>query len=328
MADKLTLRGIKRIEKYVAPADPADREFSLKRPTTGKDQFTLKRWWTERGNRNPKRYINATCLDIANFRGTAAVLAVVSSQDTRLDIILNDAQDTLTFGDTHAVERIAVFSADLSTLHYDYVIPRIAGGKVATLTVSAISTAKTIGTVSLTGIPATANGNIATGNLSYNTVGETADNSQYTFAWTGTGGVSFSAATAATTTATWPASTTGNQTVTLTISTAEANVTPNSVATQSSNIALTATGGIATVDTFGTTTAFTASQSGAACTLGAPGLGGGTTAQGTFDSDGSGDITDITITTAGTNYVVGETVSVTETGGTPGVGSFRVASIS
>ena len=57
MADKLTLRGVKRIENYVEPAAIGDRVFSLKRPTTGKDQFTLKRWWTEQGARNPKRYI-------------------------------------------------------------------------------------------------------------------------------------------------------------------------------------------------------------------------------------------------------------------------------
>jgi len=151
MADKLTLRGIKRIEKYVLPSNIADREFTLKRPTTGKDQFTLKRWWTEQGNRNPKRYVNATCLDVANFRGSAVVLAVVGSQDTRLDINLNDAQDTLTFGETHAVERVAVFSTDFATLHYDYVIPRIAGGRVATLTINAIAIPTTIGNVTRTG---------------------------------------------------------------------------------------------------------------------------------------------------------------------------------
>jgi len=149
MADKLTLRGVKRIENYVEPAAIGDRVFSLKRPTTGKDQFTLKRWWTEQGARYPKRYINATCLD-GTFNGTAVVLAVVSNQDTRLEINLNTAGNALTFGEIHSVERIAIFSADLGTLHYDYVIPKIPGVAPTQLTVDAITTSTTIGTVTRT----------------------------------------------------------------------------------------------------------------------------------------------------------------------------------
>ena len=158
MADKLTLRGVKRIENYVEPADTADRVFSLKRPTTGKDQFTLKRWWTEQGARNPKRYINATCLD-GEFNSTDVVLAVVANQDTRLDIILNDAGNALTFGEIHSVQRIAIFSADLATLHYDYVIPKIPGVSPTQVTINAISsTPTTIGTVTLTGEQSPADG--------------------------------------------------------------------------------------------------------------------------------------------------------------------------
>ena len=149
MADKLTLRGVKRIENYVEPAATGSRVFSLKRPTTGKDQFTLKRWWTEQGARNPKRYINATCLD-GTFNGTAVVLAVVSNQDTRLEINLNDAGNDLVFGEIHSVERIAIFSADFSTLHYDYIIPKIPGVAPAQLTINAITPVTTIGTVTRT----------------------------------------------------------------------------------------------------------------------------------------------------------------------------------
>jgi len=81
------------------------------------------------------------------------------------------------------------------------------------------------------------------------------------------------------------------------------------------------TGGIASVDTLATTTAFTASQTGAAVTLSG-------NATGTVDTDGSGDITAVNITSGGSGYSVGDTVTVTEVGGTPGVGSFRVATIS
>ena len=157
MADKLTLRGVKRIENYVEPAATGDRVFSLKRPTTGKDQFTLKRWWTEQGARIPKRYVNATCLD-GTFNGTAVVLAVVSTQDTRLEINLNDAGTDLVFGETHSVERIAIFSADLGTLHYDYIIPKIPGVAPAQLTINAITAATTIGTVTLSGEQSPADG--------------------------------------------------------------------------------------------------------------------------------------------------------------------------
>ena len=90
---------------------------------------------------------------------------------------------------------------------------------------------------------------------------------------------------------------------------------------------MTATGGINGQGSFATTTAFTASQTDQACTLSAPALGG-TTATATYTSDGSGDLTAVTITLAGSTYKVGDTVTVTEDGGTPGVGTFEVTSIS
>ena len=127
MTEKLTLRGVKRIENYTQPVDPADRLFTLKRPTTGKDQFTLKRWWTEQGTRTPKRYINCTCFD-TTVGGEACIFAVMSNQDTRLDIILDI--DTFTFGETHAVERMALFSSDFSTLLTDFIVPKVPGTPV------------------------------------------------------------------------------------------------------------------------------------------------------------------------------------------------------
>ena len=70
-----------------------------------------------------------------------------------------------------------------------------------------------------------------------------------------------------------------------------------------------------------TTTAFTASQTGLAVTLSG---GSGTGATATVSTDGSGDIIGIAITGSGSNYVVGDTITVTEVGGTPGVGTFTV----
>jgi len=73
-----------------------------------------------------------------------------------------------------------------------------------------------------------------------------------------------------------------------------------------------------------TTTPFTASQSGLAVTLSG---GAGTAATATVDTDGSGNITAVTITGSGSDYAVGNVITVTEVGGTPGVGTFTVAAL-
>ena len=72
-----------------------------------------------------------------------------------------------------------------------------------------------------------------------------------------------------------------------------------------------------------TSTPFTASQTGLAVDLTG---GGGTLADATVDTDISGNITAVTITTPGSGYAVGNIITVNETAG-PGVGSFRVASV-
>ena len=224
MADKLTLRGVKRIENYVEPADPADRVFSLKRPTTGKDQFTVKRWWTEQGARQPKRYINATCLS-GTFNGTAVVLAVVSNQDTRLDIMLNDAGSQLSFGEIHSVERIAIFSSDMATLHYDYVIPKIPGVAVGEIAVSAIAPPApdtTVDSVTVSGEASPSNGDTET-----YTVAVTGDATPYTYTWGVTGGTIDSGQGTTSVTITWGAAGSGG--VSCQVGSTDANFDGNSV---------------------------------------------------------------------------------------------------
>lgn len=54
--------------------------------------------------------------------------------------------------------------------------------------------------------------------------------------------------------------------------------------------------------------------------------GSGTAADATVDTDGSGDIIAVTITTPGANYEVGDIITVSETAGA-GVGTFRVATV-
>lgn len=78
------------------------------------------------------------------------------------------------------------------------------------------------------------------------------------------------------------------------------------------------------MNTLATSTPFTASQTGLAVTLSG---GDGSSATATVNTDGSGSITAVDILNGGTGYTIGNTITVTEVGGTPGVGSFQVASI-
>lgn len=73
-----------------------------------------------------------------------------------------------------------------------------------------------------------------------------------------------------------------------------------------------------------TTTPFTTSQTGLAVTL-SGGTGAGATA--TVDTDGSGDVIGVNITGSGSNYTIGDTITLTEVGGTPGVATFVIAEV-
>lgn len=84
-------------------------------------------------------------------------------------------------------------------------------------------------------------------------------------------------------------------------------------------------GGVATVGGPTTTEAFTASQTGAAVTV----TGGtGSSATATVDTDADGDVTAVNITAGGTGYTDGDTLTLTEVGGTPGVATVTVTSVS
>ena len=208
MADKLTLRGVKRIENYTQPADTADRVFSIKRPTTGKDQFTIKRWWTEQGTREPKRYVNCTCLN-TTISGNTYVLAVVSNQDTRLQINLDGAN--LTFGETHSVKRMALFSADFATLYTDYIVPKIPGTAVAAITINALPAADTtVDSVTVAGEASPTNTDTET-----YTATATGDATPFTYTWAVTGGTLDSGQSTASATVTWGAAGAGSVAVTV-----------------------------------------------------------------------------------------------------------------
>lgn len=183
MADRLTLRGVKTIEGQVEPANTADREVSLRRPITGKDQFTLKRWYKD--NENNKKYIDATILTVT-YGGGNLSLAVEASPDTRLDVRWNGS-GTFTFPSYSQVRNVAVFSADLSTL-YGYWklnkipfgasftsvnggIPAETGAVTTVLNVTGTSSQSdgsytAVGTSATNGIGATLNFTVASGSVS------------------------------------------------------------------------------------------------------------------------------------------------------------------
>ena len=81
-----------------------------------------------------------------------------------------------------------------------------------------------------------------------------------------------------------------------------------------------AVGELLTVDTLTTATAFTASQTNQPCTLSSAGTGVGSGATATYSSNGSGNLTAVTITAGGQDYEINEPLIVTESAGTPGVG--------
>jgi len=202
MADKLTLRGVKRVEEYTTPTDPSNREVTLKRPTTGKDQFTIKRWWA---SGDPKRYVNCTCFNLERS-GNDLVLAVVSNQDTRLRIFWQVAgADSISFPEIHSVERIGIFSADMATLYRDVVIPKIPGVEPQVISVGAIPAALTINSVVVRGEAAPNN----TDTDDYSAA-VTGDATPYTYAWTITGGTLDSGQGTATATVTWGAAGAGS----------------------------------------------------------------------------------------------------------------------
>ena len=88
------------------------------------------------------------------------------------------------------------------------------------------------------------------------------------------------------------------------------------------NIPVTTLGGeVREVGGFNTTTAFTASQTGLAVTVSG---GSGTGATATVNTDSSGDVSSVTVTGGGSNYVVGDSITITEVGGTPGVATATV----
>ncbi len=48
----------------------------------------------------------------------------------------------------------------------------------------------------------------------------------------------------------------------------------------------------------------------------------------TVDTDAFGDVTAVNITSGGDGYAVGETITITEVAGTPGVATANIATIS
>ena len=326
MADSFVLRGLSGMRDV-----SGDGEVTLDRPTTGLEQFQMRKWWGPNGvaPSSKKSYVKVTRFSIARG-GPDYKLCVACSKDAVLHVEY-DGNETFTFPVARGVERVAVFSDDLSTLHVDYgdFKQPVRSCPATANVITGVPDLVTLGTMTIdvSSIGAQIRQGVATGNVVASLDGDATITTDYTVAWTSSDGSAvFSAPTALTTTVTFSAS--GNQTLTCTATAVAGRPVddgPTSAAT-TANQAVVATGALATVGTLATTTAFTASQSGQAATITAT-SSTGTSATITYDSDGSGDLTAVNVTAGGSLWAVGDTVEVTEGAGTPGVGTGAVASI-
>ena len=326
MADSLVLRGLNTLRDVSGQG-----EITLDRPNTGQPQFMMRKWYGPKGvaEGSTKSYVKVTRFSITRG-GPDYKLCVVGSKDAVLHIEY-DGDETFTFPVARGIERVAVFSDDLATLHVDYgdFKQPVRSAPASANVINGIDDLVTLGsmTIDVSAIGATIKEGVPTGPVVAALDGTATLNTDYTVAWTSSdGGAVFSAADALTTNVNFAAS--GNQTLTCTataIAGRPVDDGPNESAT-TPNQAVVATGALAIVNTLATTTAFTASQSAAAATITLTD-GDGAGAVITYDSDGAGDLTAVNVTAGGVLWAVGDTITITEAFGTPGVGTGVVASI-
>ena len=119
MADSLILKGVKDVRKH------RGSDLLLRRPKGGGDQWKLKRWWIN--GQVSTQYCSATVFDVG---GMKLALNTSPSSIARIDY----ADDgTFTFFGVRDIDYAALFTDDFQLIEY-YVMPRLAGGQVMTVT--------------------------------------------------------------------------------------------------------------------------------------------------------------------------------------------------
>lgn len=119
MADSLILKGVKDVRKHTG------KDLLLRRPKGGGDQWKLKRWWIN--GQVSTQYCSATVFDVGGMK-----LALDTSPSSIVRIDYAD-DGTFSFYGVRDIDHAALFTADFELIEY-YVMPRLAGGKVMTVT--------------------------------------------------------------------------------------------------------------------------------------------------------------------------------------------------
>ena len=155
MADSLVLVGVKDVRKH------SGTEMQLIIPRRGGDTHQIREWW-----RNSVNTTYATCTLFKVTTGVGSVyLALPTGKFEGSDIkIIHDGNFNFTFVAINELDRAALFDEDMALIEH-YIFPSISGGKIVTVTPagaadrpSAPPPAPTIGTVTVTGEQAPADG--------------------------------------------------------------------------------------------------------------------------------------------------------------------------
>lgn len=118
MADSLILKGVKDVRKHTGT------DFLLRRPKGGGDQWKLKRWWIN--GQISTQYCSATVFDVGGMK-----LALNTSPSS---IVRIDYDGTsFSFYGVRDIDYAALYTDDFQLIEY-YVMPRLAGGQVMTVT--------------------------------------------------------------------------------------------------------------------------------------------------------------------------------------------------
>ena len=124
MADSLILKGVKDVRKHKG------NEMLFRYPKKrGDAQHSLKRWWIGAGVST--QYVKASVFDVTLDGGTVK-LALTTSPSSVIRIDLAD-DGTLSFYGVNGVDYGGLFTENFELIEY-YVMPRLAGGQVMTVT--------------------------------------------------------------------------------------------------------------------------------------------------------------------------------------------------
>ena len=122
MADSLILKGVKDVRKHKGS------DLLLRRPKGGGDQWKLKRWWIN--GQISTQYCSASVFDVTMGGGTVKLALNTSpSSIARIDF---DGTNFAFYG-VRDIDYAALYTADFELIEY-YVMPRLAGGQVMTVT--------------------------------------------------------------------------------------------------------------------------------------------------------------------------------------------------